>query len=70
MNGLGVVDVRVLNTLMDLADKDNIVNITVTKLAKEIGYKETGGAITYALKTLQLMGKIRCIAKQTYRVLV
>lgn len=70
MDKLGVVEEKVLFALMDIAKSDNVAFANQTEIAKNIGYKKSGGAITFALKTLELSKKIKRISKNTYRVLI
>lgn len=65
-----VVEKKVLFALMDLADSNNMVTVTSTKLAHHIGYKKSGGAITWAIRLLKERGKIKQLGKRTYKVLV
>ena len=70
MKDLGVIDLKVLNLLMSKANKQGIIIISANQIAKEIGYKATGGGITYALKYLIATNRLIKVDKWTYKVLV
>lgn len=50
---LGTVERKVLGALLILADDNNVVTTTLRKIANQIGYKTSGGAISFALKILE-----------------
>ena len=68
---LGVVERKVLGALMLMANEANEVKTTVRKIAETIGYKEPGGAISFALRILERDNHIVRVPNQksTYKVL-
>lgn len=69
-DNLGVIEKKVLGALMIMADKDNIVKATTVLIAKTVGYKSPGGALTFALKILERDNFIIPIGKYTYKILI
>ena len=67
---LGVVEKKVLGALMILADENNTVKTTMANVAHIIGYKKTGGALTFALRILERDNFIVRIAPRTYKLLI
>lgn len=67
---LGVVEKKVLGALVILANNNMIAKATATKIAETIGYKTSGGALTFALKILERDNFIVRTAKSTYKLLV
>lgn len=67
---MGVVERKALDALMVLAGGDKVVVVTSTKLAKAMGYKGSGGAVSFALKILEKDGIIKKIDKRTYMLLI
>ncbi|MDD4000179.1 MAG: hypothetical protein PHX62_04710 [Bacilli bacterium] len=50
---LGTVERKVLGALLILADDNNVVTTTLRKIANQMDYKASGGAISFALKILE-----------------
>ena len=67
---MGVVDKKVLGALLLLADDNMVVKTTMTKIANVMGYKATGGTVTYSLKLLEINNYISKLYKGTYKVLI
>lgn len=68
---LGVVEKKVLGAMMILANEVNVVKATITDIAETMGYKTTGGAITYALRVLERDNFVaRLPQKRTYKLLI
>lgn len=70
MYGMGVVDKKILEWMMEKCSKDRIITANVMEIAGGIGYKKSGGTITYSLKLLRASNKIIKIGKNTYKVTV
>lgn len=64
------IESLILDTLIDLADSGGHVYMTKNKLAKHMGYKRSGGALTLGIKLLSAQGKVAIISKNHYKVLV
>lgn len=70
-NNLGVVEKKVLDAMMLMANNNNIVKTTIKNIAETIGYKQSGGAITFALKILERDNFVeRLPEKKTYRLII
>ena len=69
-DNLGVVEKKVLGALMILADGSNVVKSTLTNIATTMGYKVSGGAITYALRVLERDNFIARMPQKTYKLLI
>lgn len=70
-DNLGVVEKKVLDAMMLMANNNNIVKTTIKNIAKAIGYKKPGGAITFALKILERDNFVeRLPEKKTYRLII
>lgn len=70
MSNLGVIEKKVLGALIMMCDKNNTVRVTTTQIAKAMGYKRSGGAITFALKNLELNNHIEKLPDGNYKVYV
>lgn len=73
--GLGTVEKKVLGALLILADtnKDGelVTSATSARLAEVMGYKRSGGVITYALRILEMKNIIAPFGKKgTYKILI
>lgn len=68
--GLGVIERKVLGALLILANENNTIEATLEVIAQTMGYKSAGGALTFALKSLERENYIAHTGKHEYRVLV
>jgi DNA-binding MarR family transcriptional regulator len=68
MSNLGVIEKKALGALITLCDANNITRVSMRELARAMGYKATGGAITLALKTLEMNNHIERLENNTYKV--
>lgn len=69
-NSLGVIEQKVLGALLILAEKDNVATATSELIAHTMGYKSSGGGVTFALKILEKDNFIIKIAHKKYKVLI
>lgn len=69
MSSLGVVEKKVLGALLILSDTNQHVKASVAEMARVMGYKKGGGAITFALKSLEYHNYISKHEKG-YKVLI
>ena len=69
LSNLGVVEKKVLGGMMILADGEGVVKTTLNKLAETIGYKTSGGALSFALKILERDNFIIKKAQGLYKLL-
>ena len=67
---MGVIEKKILGALLILANDDMEVKATFRDIAKIIGYKEVGGAMTFAIKLLEINNYINVLGKGKYKVLV
>lgn len=67
---LNTVEKKVLGALLILADEDMVVNAKNTVIARTMGYKRSGGAITFALRILEMNNYIMVLPKGEYKVLL
>lgn len=67
---LGTVERKVLGAMMVLASDDKIVNASKNTIAKTMGYKTVGGAITFAIKILERDNFIVQLEQGRYKILV
>lgn len=71
MSNLGVIERKALGALiMTPVDKDGITHISARQLAIKMGYKASGGAITFALKSLEVNNHIQKVGTSKYRVFI
>lgn len=64
------VEKKVLSALILLADKNNRVDATQAEIAKIMGYKKSGGTITYALRSLEQNKAVKKLGKGRYQILI
>lgn len=64
----GLVERKVYSALIALSNTDGKVTATTTEVAEKMGYKNNGGAISFALKVLELNNKISRLSKNTFIV--
>lgn len=72
---LGTVEKKVLGALLILADtnKDGelVTAVSTNQIAEKMGYKKSGGVITYALRILEHKNIIAPLEKKgTYKILI
>jgi hypothetical protein len=65
---LGVVEKKVFGALLILSDSNQVTSANNAQIAHTMGYKKGGGAITFALKSLEMSNRILCVTKGTYKV--
>jgi hypothetical protein len=70
LDSLGTVEKKVLGAMLILADDNHIVNATAVKLADVMGYKRSGGAITFAIRILEINNFIVTLSPRRYRILI
>jgi hypothetical protein len=58
----------VLGALILLSNAKNEAKVSTTQIAKAMGYKRSGGAITFALKSLELHNHIEKLPTGAYKV--
>jgi hypothetical protein len=68
MSQLGTIERKVFGALVILADDKNVAKASLSQIAKAMGYKRAGGALTFALKTLEFNNHIQKISNGVYRV--
>lgn len=69
-SNLRTVEKKVLGAMLILADENMNVKTSLTKLAETMGYKKTGGALTFAIEALEMKNYITTIEKGHYKVLL
>lgn len=67
---LGVVDKKVLGALIILSKEDNTVEATLKDIANVMGYKEVGGALTFAIRILERDNFIIKLGQGRYKLLI
>lgn len=67
---LGGVEKKVLGALLILSDRNFEANATLSQIANQMGYKKPGGALSFALKALEMQNHIAVIGKNKYKVLI
>lgn len=70
MANLGVAERKCLGALVLSSCNDMTVKISTHELANKMGYKKTGGTITYALQMLEMKNYIVKIGEGEYKVLL
>lgn len=68
MSQLGVIEKKVFGALVILSNQKSIVKASTTQIAKTMGYKRSGGAITFALKSLEFNNLIQRMDDGSYKV--
>lgn len=53
MSHLGVIEKKVYGALLMLSNGENVVTASNQQIARKMGYKRSGGAISFALKSLE-----------------
>lgn len=67
---IGVIERKVLGALLTMSDDNGIVSTNLANLASRMGYKKSGGALTFAIKILENENYISKQDKQVYKVLI
>jgi deoxyribose-phosphate aldolase len=67
---VGGVEKKVLGALIMMANKEMVATASNTTIAKRIGYKASGGIITYALRMLEMKNFIAPMGNNQYKVLL
>lgn len=67
---MGVIERKVMEVMLIVADKNNIAKVTLQDVADLIGYKKSGGALSFAIKILERDNYLVKIASQTYKILI
>ena len=70
MRELEVVERKVLGALMILSEKDGSVKASYSEIAEKMGYKRSGGTITYALRSLQKDNIVNKVSSGRYQILI
>lgn len=72
LDNLGTIERKVLGALLIATDNNNnnTVKITQNEIADLIGYKTSGGALSFAIKILERDNFLICTGKSTYKLLV
>lgn len=70
MRKLGIVEQRLLGSMLLLASPEGIVVADNGQLARKMGYKTSGGSVTYAIKMLEINNYITKLNKGEYKVLI
>ena len=72
LDNLGTIERKVLGALLIAADNNNdsTVKISQNEIADLIGYKTSGGALTFAIKILERDNFLICTDRSTYKLLV
>jgi len=69
-HNLGVIEGKVYNALVELANDKMIAKASNKEIAKAIGYKTWGGGLTFALKILHMKRIINLQSKGVYKILL
>lgn len=70
MSNLGVIERKVLGALILLSDKNNVAKVKTSQIVNAMGYKNSGGAITFALKSLEYNNHIEKQPDGSYKVFI
>lgn len=65
----GCVEMKILQVLKQNCNSNKEAVMTLDKIAKAIGYKKSGGILSYAIQLLTIKGYIEVLGKGRYRVL-
>ena len=68
MSQLGVIEKKVFGALVILSNQKNIAKASTNQIAKAMGYKRGGGAITFALKSLEMNNHIQRMDDGSFKV--
>lgn len=67
---MGVIERKVIGAMLIMTDENNIAKVTLQDVADLIGYKKSGGALSFAIKILERDNYLVKIASQTYKILI
>lgn len=67
---LSLVERKVLGALLIRVNEDMEVNIRMSEIARIIGYKTVGGALSNAIKILEMKNYLVPLEKGGYKVLL
>jgi hypothetical protein len=70
MRKLGVIEQKLLGSMLLLANDEGKLTANNTVLARKMGYKTSGGSITYAIKMLEINNYITKTNEGEYKVLI
>lgn len=71
LDNLGTIERKVLGALLVLADNsNNTVKVTLKEIADLIGYKSSGGALSFAVKILERDNYVVCVDRGIYKLLI
>ncbi len=68
MSALKGVEKKLYGAFIVLSDKDMNVEASMKQIASVMGYKKTGGAISFALQALNMKNFISIIGKDKYKI--
>jgi hypothetical protein len=68
MSNLGVIERKVFGALVILSNSQHVAKVSTSTIAKTMGYKKSGGAITFALKSLEMNNHIEKLSDGSYKV--
>lgn len=69
-SNLRVVEKKVLGAMLILADDNMNLETTFQRISEAMGYRSTGGAITFAIQALEMKNYIAVVGKGKYRILL
>ncbi len=67
---LGVVERKVLGALIIMANENKVAIATMEDIACKIGYKRSGGALTFAIRILERDNFVVRVKPRTYKLLI
>lgn len=67
---MDTIERKVMGAMLIMTDENNIAKVTLQDVANLIGYKKTGGALSFAIKILERDNYLVKIASQTYKILI
>lgn len=69
-NNLGLIEKKVLGALIVIMDENNIAKATLKDIASIMGYKDSGGAMSFALKVLERDNFLVRQDQSLYKILI
>lgn len=70
MSNLRTVEKKVLGAMLILANDEMVVKARMIDIARAMGYKEAGGALTFAIDALEMKNIISKEGQGKYKVLL
>lgn len=67
---LNKIERKVLGALLTMSNDEGLVEATLAEIAKAMGYKKSGGALSFAIRILESENYISKKDKRIYRVLL